>query len=266
MGREATRVFQIIAFVAPLLSGQALAQGSSGDEDYRRLWIEERRETTVCQVNAELLEARVRELEEQLAVTRDALERVRGVEEPGEIAKGALETAAAPGAAILEEELEEPQAPEPVVADVGSAAPPATASPPPTSSGGTEPPTAEALALYDEGYTLFHENRYEEAEARFASFVQSFPNTELTDNAQFWIGECRYARGAHEDALNAFVQTVERFPNGNKVPDAMLKAGKSLSAMGDTEAALATYEEVVSRFPESAAAAAAKELLAAAGG
>ena len=79
MGREATRVFQIIAFVAPLLSGQALAQGSSGDEDYRRLWIEERRETTVCQVNAELLEAYLVDVDCQLEFAYDGEETLEKV-------------------------------------------------------------------------------------------------------------------------------------------------------------------------------------------
>ncbi len=118
-----------------------------------------------------------------------------------------------------------------------------------------------AQALYDEGYALFHQQRYADAEERFSRFVELHPQTDLTDNALFWIGECRYARGELSSALEAFSGTVERFPHSNKVGDALLKAGKCLESLGDTQQARQTYEEVVGRFPSSAAAAQARDRL-----
>jgi tol-pal system protein YbgF len=155
-------------------------------------------------------------------------------------------------------------APAPSSPAIRPSAPPAsTAKPAPspaTAEGteGGEPPMA-AQALYDRGYTLYHQKRFDDAEASFARYVKAEPTSDLADNAQYWIGECRYAKNDMRGALAAFRETVERFPQGNKVPDALLKAAQSLEGMGDKEEARATYGEVVRRFPTSAAAAVAEE-------
>jgi tol-pal system protein YbgF len=116
-----------------------------------------------------------------------------------------------------------------------------------------------AQALYDRGYTLYHQGHYVDAEASFQRFLQSEPKSELADNSLYWIGECRYSRHDLRGALAAFRETVERYPQGNKVPDALLKAGQTMEALGDKEGARTTYKEVAKRFPNTAAAAAADE-------
>ncbi len=123
--------------------------------------------------------------------------------------------------------------------------------------------TAAAQALYDRGYTQYHQGRYVDAEASFQRFIQSYPATELTDNAQYWIGECRLARGDTKGALAAFRETAERYPQGNKVPDALLKAGESMASLGDVEGARKAYQAVKKRFPGTTAAAVADDRLAA---
>jgi tol-pal system protein YbgF len=131
---------------------------------------------------------------------------------------------------------------------------------PAAAPGGTGAESGAATqALYDRGYTLFHQGRYVDAEASFQRYLQANPTNELADNAEYWIGECRYSRGDLRGALAAFRETVERYPDGNKVPDALLKAGQSLEGMGDVEGARVTYKEVIRRFAGSAAAAVAEE-------
>jgi tol-pal system protein YbgF len=122
--------------------------------------------------------------------------------------------------------------------------------------------TAEAQSLYDQGYTLYHQGRYVDAESTFRRFLQAHAGTELADNAQYWIGEARYARGDLDAALAAFRETASRFPEGNKVPDALLKAGETQAALGDTAGARESYREVVRRFPGTTAAAVAEDRLA----
>lgn len=132
---------------------------------------------------------------------------------------------------------------------------------PETTSPVTSPVTPAAQQLYDEGYTLYHRGRYLDAESTFQRFLQTHGNSDLADNARYWIGESRYARGDLPGALAAFRETVERHPQGNKVPDALLKAGQALEALGDSEGARETYREVVRRFGDSPAAAVARDRL-----
>ena len=155
-----------------------------------------------------------------------------------------------------------PEAPPPAVEERttssrGSTAP--APAPPPGSAGGEV--TAEAQELYDRGYTLYHQGRYVDAESSFQRFIQAHPATELTDNAQYWIGECRLARGDVSGALAAFRETVERFPEGNKVPDALLKVGEAMASLGDVDGAREAYQEVVRRFAGTTAAAVARDRL-----
>jgi tol-pal system protein YbgF len=114
-------------------------------------------------------------------------------------------------------------------------------------------------ALYDRGYSLFYQGHFVDAETSFQRFLQANPKSDLADNAQYWIGECRYSRNDVKGALAAFRQVVEKYPKGNKVADAMLKTGQCLEAMGDVEGARVTYREVIRRYSGSAAATAAEE-------
>jgi tol-pal system protein YbgF len=129
----------------------------------------------------------------------------------------------------------------------------------PESTVAIEPVVPAAQALYDRGYTLYHQGRYLDAESRFQRFLQAYPRTDLSDNAQFWIGESRYSRGDISGALSAFRETLQQYPDGNKVPDALVKEGDCLAGMGDRDGARQSYEEVVRRFPGSAAAVMAGE-------
>ena len=156
----------------------------------------------------------------------------------------------------------EPQRPAPAPSRPATPAPsaPAPAPAPSTESGEeTELLNPSAQALYDRGYTLYHQGRFVDAETSFQRFLQTNPDSELADNAQYWIGECRYARADTRGALAAFREVTEKFPKGNKVPDALLKAGQCLETLGDIEGARVTYREVGRRFPGSTAAAVAEE-------
>jgi tol-pal system protein YbgF len=158
------------------------------------------------------------------------------------------------------------QPPPPVRPSTESPGRPAPSQPPPAATApGAEGPSGTlspaAQALYDRGYALYHQGHYVDAEASFQRFLQANPKSDLSDNAEYWIGECRYARGDTRGALAAFRETVERFPEGNKVADALLKAGQCLEAMGDVEGARVTYREVTRRFPGTAASAVAEERL-----
>ena len=166
-----------------------------------------------------------------------------------------------PGLGGVEEtELEDPAPVPPTPEPPTTAAP---AAPPGGSSDSTVPVIAGSGGeeLYDQGYSLFHQQKYPESERAFRLFLSRYPTSDLADNALFWIGESRWARGDFAAALDSYTTTVEQYPDGNKVPDALLKAGRCLENLGQTSRAARTFEEVVLRFAGSAAAITAQERL-----
>ena len=116
--------------------------------------------------------------------------------------------------------------------------------------------------LYDQALQAFRKHEYVEAELGFQRYLRAFPDTDLSDNALYWIGECRFARGDNRGAMAAFQQVLHDFPLGNKVPDALLKVGRSLERLGDTDGARRRFREVSRRFPDTEAARMAAESLA----
>lgn len=142
----------------------------------------------------------------------------------------------------------------------------ATSDPIRASQPSSDPLGDAAQALYDQGFTEFHEGRYLEAETSLQRFLDAHPTSQWSDNALYWIGESRFARRDYRGALAAFRETANRFPEGNKVPDALLKAGQALEQLGDVRSARQSYQEVVKRFGSSATALIAEERLRQLGG
>ncbi len=219
------------------------------------------------------IKSRILELQRAAAMTRVEIDRLRqqlAALEAGLQAGGMPPQASAPPSPPAVAPV--PPAPRQPVIEVSDipqrpaavAGPPASvpaAAPSPAAPAAPEPVGEAAQALYDRGYTLYHQGRYVDAEAGFRRFLQAHPNTSLSDNAQYWIGESRFARGDYEGALAAFQEAVQRYPGGNKQADSLLKAADCMQRLGDREAARAGYGEVMRRFPGTAAAAVAEERL-----
>ena len=60
---------------------------------------------------------------------------------------------------------------------------------------------AEVQAAYDEAFQALKELRYADAAESFQSFMDQYPNSDLADNAQYWLGESYYVTRNYEIAL-----------------------------------------------------------------
>jgi tol-pal system protein YbgF len=172
----------------------------------------------------------------------------------------------APRPAVEEDELAAEELEVIPAAPAAPATPPRAPAPapprPPVGAPAVQPVSRDVQAIYDDAYTLYHQGRYEQAERRFEEFLAASPRTELSDNAQYWIGAARFARQDFRGALAAFRITVELYPAANKVPDALFKMGQALEELGDPGEARTVYRDLVQRFPDTAAASLADERLA----
>lgn len=120
---------------------------------------------------------------------------------------------------------------------------------------------ADAQSLYDKGYELYTGGRYEDARKVFTSFVKSYPDHHLADNALYWIGESYYSEKDFESAAAKFSEVFNIYPWSNKAPDALLKAGYSYIEMKTLEKAVEALEYVVKRYPDTEAATMAQKAL-----
>jgi len=115
--------------------------------------------------------------------------------------------------------------------------------------------------VYDSAYRLFSSGRYEEAERGFVDFLKRFPESDLSDNAQYWIGEIYYLRRDFRRAIKEFSKVINAYPFANKVPDAYFKLGLCHYNLRNYQQAKKFFEHTVRLFPHSEAASRAKRML-----
>ncbi len=107
---------------------------------------------------------------------------------------------------------------------------------------------------YQAAFELLKEQRYEPAAMAFGQFLVSFPDSELADNAQYWLAESHYVTKKFEKALGEFETVIEKYPRSRKVPDALLKMGYCNYELKRWSAARESLQRVQAEYPETTAA------------
>jgi len=138
----------------------------------------------------------------------------------------------------------------------GATGPSGTTSTPPVATNGGD------QQAYNAAFSLMKQGDYSRAAASFRNFLQTYPNSPLAGNAQYWIAESSYLVRNYDQALAEFEKVVRNHANSRKVPDAMLKTGYCQYELKKYDKAKDILTEVVQRYPETQVALSAKSRLA----
>ena len=111
-------------------------------------------------------------------------------------------------------------------------------------------PEAEKAA-YDRAFQALKELRYADAAEEFQSFLERYPDSDYSDNAQYWLGESYYVTRNYDIALTAFQDLLDNFPDSPKAPDALLKIGYTHYELEQWDSARAALTQVQENFPDS---------------
>jgi tol-pal system protein YbgF len=107
---------------------------------------------------------------------------------------------------------------------------------------------------YRAAFELLKEQRYEPAAMAFQQFLVSYADSQLADNAQYWLAESYYVTQKYDEALSEFEKVISQYPTSRKVPDALLKVGYcnyELKRFTDARSSLA---RVQAEYPDTTAA------------
>jgi tol-pal system protein YbgF len=115
--------------------------------------------------------------------------------------------------------------------------------------------------LFAAAYADFSRGNYDLAVSEFRQYVETYPTSEMADNAQFWIAECLYAKKKLDEAVVEYDKVVVQFPKGDRVPAARYKKGLVLMEQGQPEAARAEFQAIIRLFPRSNEAVLARQQL-----
>lgn len=130
------------------------------------------------------------------------------------------------------------------------------------SSAQADPATADPQQLYDAAYKDVTRGSYSLAVSGFQEFLRLFPQNPLSDNAQYWLGECAYTQNDLPRAIDEFQKVVKTYPDGDKVAAAMLKLGYCSLRLNDNAQARRIFDDLIKRFPNTEEARSAKQKLA----
>ncbi len=112
-------------------------------------------------------------------------------------------------------------------------------------------PKGTPKVRYKYATDLLFRSDFGAAEQAFTAFVVAHPKHRLAGNAQYWLGETHYARGAFRAAAAIFAEGYQKYPKSAKAPDNLLKLGMSLAAIGKKKSACITFNRLVKEFPKA---------------
>jgi len=118
--------------------------------------------------------------------------------------------------------------------------------PPPSTNPGISP-----QRLYDNAWADYSTGQWSLAIAGFDTYIKTFPRSDLSDNAQFYIGETHYNDGRFADAVLSYDEVIVNYSDGDAVPEAQYKKGLALDRLGDTDQAREAFQAVLNSFPDS---------------
>ena len=115
--------------------------------------------------------------------------------------------------------------------------------------------------MYDTAWADYTNGQWALAIQGFEAYIKTFPRSELTDDASFYIGQTHYAEGDFDEAIVAFEQVLLNYPDGDIVPEASYKRALALDRLGETERARTAFELVVNNYADHMMATLAQQAL-----
>ena len=118
-----------------------------------------------------------------------------------------------------------------------------------------KPTREQIIREYQQQYGMLRAGDVDGALDGFRQFIVRYPDIPLAANAQYWVGECFYAKRNFSQAILEFERVYQQYPSSKKVPAALLKIGYSNLELQQPEIARAIFRQLVRSYPQSPEAA-----------
>lgn len=131
-----------------------------------------------------------------------------------------------------------------------------------TAAGNTPPeqtPSAPADPLaaqteYQQAFNLLKQSQYDKAIAAFNAFLGKYPQSQYSDNAQYWTGEAYFVTRRFNEAITEYMKLLTNYPQSQKAPNSLLKIGYSYYELKQDAEAKKVLQDLIQRYPGTTAA------------
>ncbi|MGF1447158.1 MAG: tetratricopeptide repeat protein [Pikeienuella sp.] len=93
------------------------------------------------------------------------------------------------------------------------------------------------------------QGRFDQGEARLLEFIDRYPGSDRTGEAQFWLGRSHFVRGAFSEAARRHLAGYNADRTGPMAARNLLQLGVTLGRLGQRSEACLTLREVSNQFP-----------------
>jgi tol-pal system protein YbgF len=109
------------------------------------------------------------------------------------------------------------------------------------------------LRAYREAYNTWRTDDHGACIDRFREFLQTYPSSEYSDDAAYWMADCYFKQGDFQTAILRFDDVAGRYPASGKAPEALYRQGEALLRLGPRygKAARKAFERVINEYPNS---------------
>jgi tol-pal system protein YbgF len=119
---------------------------------------------------------------------------------------------------------------------------------------------ADTQDEYKLALRAFSDQQYDRAVQQFRSFQRKYPNSDMADDAQYWIGESYFTQKDYNRAILEF-NDVLKYRRGDRVPAALLRQAQAFLEIGDKTDARLILQKLVNDHPNSEQAREARDRL-----
>jgi len=125
----------------------------------------------------------------------------------------------------------------------------------------TPAPSADPLQTYQAAYRDYQRGNFDLAIEGFREFLDGNANSDLADNAAYWIGESLFSQKKYREAIAQFDSVVTKYPKSDKVPGALLKKGYAYINIDQKAQGVVQLQYVLHEHPTSQEASLARQKL-----
>ena len=130
-----------------------------------------------------------------------------------------------------------------------------------------------AAQLYNQAQRSFINQDWESARAQYEEYLQRFPQTDLAENAQYWLAlsyaklaESRQDLGLYQQSVQGFEQLRSAYPSSSKVPTSLYDQAEVHLQLQQRDRAIALLRQIIDEYPMAPTAVRAKSKLQELGG
>lgn len=113
--------------------------------------------------------------------------------------------------------------------------------------------------LFELGESSFKTGLTRKARAVYREFLKKHPDHDLTDDAQFMIGQTLFSEGRFTESVQEFKMVYDQYQTGNRYREAVLKIGLAYVRSNRCRKALKIYKFAAKTFKKTDEGAAAKK-------